>query len=69
MSDKPTHRLTSDEVDILKVVARRQLTRWSNRRELNPRRREQRAALVRALSFLEDRTLANGCELRALRED
>ncbi len=69
MSDKPTHRLTSDEVDILKFVARRRLTRWSNKRELDPRQREQRATLVCTLGVLEDRVFADGCELRASRED
>ncbi|HEV3484223.1 MAG TPA: hypothetical protein VG106_02370 [Vicinamibacterales bacterium] len=50
---------------MLTFAARRQLTRWANRQELQPRERKQRTALVRAIRVLEDRALSDGCELRA----
>jgi hypothetical protein len=65
MSDGPTLRLSGEEITVLTFAARRQLTRWANRgRDLLPRERAQRAALIRAIRVLEDRTLATGCELR-----
>jgi hypothetical protein len=68
VNDLP-RRLSGDEIAILAFAARRQLTRWSNRGDLQPSEREQRAALIRAARVLEDRTLAGGCELRALGDD
>jgi hypothetical protein len=49
----------------LKFAAHRQLARWAKSRPLAPRRRERRAALVKAVRVLEDPALADGCELRA----
>ncbi len=62
MSDLP-RRLSRDEIAMLVFAARRQLTRWANRGDLQPREREQRAALIRAVRVLDDRALAGGCEL------
>ena len=62
MNDEP-RRLTGDEIQALKFAAHRQLARWSAKRELQPRQRARRAALVRAVRTLEDKTLAGGCEL------
>ena len=68
MSDRP-RRLSDQEIAILAFAARRQLTRWSNRGDLQPRERQQRAALIRAVRVLDDRALAGGCELRALGDE
>ena len=68
MNDRP-RRLSGDEISVLTFAARRQLTRWANRGDLQPRQREQRAALIRAVRVLDDRALAAGCELRALGDD
>ena len=57
--DERTRRLSADEIATLTFAGRRQLTRWSNRRELSPRERERRATL----------TFADGCELRAATND
>jgi hypothetical protein len=67
VSDLP-RRLSGDEIAMLTFAARRQLTRWANRGDLQPREREQRAALIRAVRVLDDRALAGGCELRALND-
>jgi hypothetical protein len=67
MSDRPPPCLSGDEIAMLMFAARRQLTRWANRGDLQPREREQRAALIRAVRVLDDRPLAGGCELRAKR--
>jgi hypothetical protein len=64
VNDEP-HRLTSDEIQALKFAAHRQLARWANKHELQPRTRARRTALVRAVRILEDKALADGCELRA----
>jgi hypothetical protein len=64
MSDRPAQRLSGEELVVLRFAAHRQLARWARRRDLDPRRRAQRAALVRAVRTLEDRALAHGCELR-----
>ncbi len=68
MNDRP-RRLSGDEVTMLTFAARRQLTRWANRGDLQPREREQRAALIRAVRVLDDRALAGGCELYAPGDD
>jgi hypothetical protein len=68
VSDLPRH-LSGIEITVLTFAARRQLTRWSNRGDLQPRERQQRAALIRAVRVLDDRALAGGCELRALGGD
>jgi hypothetical protein len=59
------HRLSRDELLALKFAAHRQLARWAKSRELRPRQREQRKALVRAVRILDDPALTRGCELRA----
>jgi hypothetical protein len=63
VNDEP--RLSGAEVGVLVFAGRRQLTRWSQQRELSARQREQRAALIRAVRVLQDRALRGGCELRA----
>ena len=63
MNDRP-RRLSGEEISILAFAARRQLTRWATRGNLQPRVGDQRAALIRAVRVLDDRTLAGGCELR-----
>jgi hypothetical protein len=65
-SDEPVPRLSRDEIAALTFAARRQITRWSNRRELQPRDQAQRAALIRAVQVMRQRAFANGCELRAI---
>ena len=62
MNDEP-RRLTGDEIQALKFAAHRQLARWANRRQLQPRQHARRTALVRAVRVLEDKALSNGCEL------
>jgi hypothetical protein len=52
MSDEPTPRLTSDQLLALKFAAHRQLARWSDKRNLNPRQHAQRTALTRAVRVL-----------------
>jgi len=64
VNDDP-RRLTGDEIQALKFAAHRQLARWANRRELQPRQRARRTALVRAVRVLEDKRLSEGCELHA----
>jgi hypothetical protein len=60
----PTHRLSREEVQALKFAAHRQLARWAKNSQLQPRQREQRAALVRAVRTLEDPRFGDGVELR-----
>jgi hypothetical protein len=64
VSDEPRH-LTGAEIQALKFAAHRQLARWASKRELQPRQRARRTALVRAVRALEDKTFSNGCELHA----
>jgi hypothetical protein len=67
--DRPRH-LSGDEVAALTFAARRQLTRWVNRRrELKPREQAQRATLIRAVRVLGDRAFAHGCDLRTPSND
>jgi hypothetical protein len=47
----------------LKFAARRQLSRWADKRELSPRQHAQRLALLRALRILEDGAFGTGCEI------
>jgi hypothetical protein len=68
MSDHSAHRLSGDEIAALMFAARRQLTRWANRRELQPHDQAKRTKLVRAVRVLDDRAFAEGCELRAIRD-
>ncbi len=63
MSDRP-RRLSGDEIQALKFAAHRQLARWSNKSDLSPRQHAQRLALIRAVRIIEDKALADGCELR-----
>jgi hypothetical protein len=67
MNERPTvDRLSGDEVQALKFAAHRQLARWANKRELQPRQRTQRVVLARAVRILGDRAFVRGCELHAL---
>jgi hypothetical protein len=63
--DERTRRLSGDEIAALTFAARRQLTRWANRGDLQPREQAQRATLIRAVRVLNDRALARGCILCA----
>jgi hypothetical protein len=65
MTDMPCQRLSGNEIAALIFAARRQLTRWANRADLQPHQGAQRAALVRAVRVLEDRAFNDGCDLRA----
>jgi hypothetical protein len=62
LNDEP-RRLTGDEIQARKFAAHRQLARWASRRDLQPRQRARRTALVRAVRTLEDKALVKGCEL------
>jgi hypothetical protein len=63
---QPARHLSREEVLALKFAAHRQLARWANSSAaLQPRQRDRRAALVRAVRALEDDAFAGGCELRA----
>jgi hypothetical protein len=64
MNNRP-RRLSGDEITALTFAARRQLTRWANRRELQPHEQAQRTALIAAVGVLGDRAFAHGCDLRA----
>jgi hypothetical protein len=63
------HRLSGEEVAVLRFAAHRQLARWSNKPQLNPRQHAQRTALKRAVRVLEDKAFIVGCELRASNEE
>ena len=64
MIDQPTtNHLSGEEVVALKTAARRQLARWTNKRDLSPHQHAQRAALARAVHKLEHKAFATGCEL------
>lgn len=67
MSDPLTRRLSGDEIAALTFAARRQLTRWANKRSLQPRQRAQRTALIRAVRIVEG--FNGGCELRAIGDE
>jgi hypothetical protein len=67
--DKPLRRLSGEEIAALAFAARRQITRWSNRPGLQPRKQAQRAALIRALRVVGDQTFAGGCEMRAISDE
>ncbi len=64
MSDQPP-QLTGEQILALKFAAHRQLARWADNPELQPRQLARRAALIRAVHVLEDRAFTDGCELRA----
>jgi hypothetical protein len=66
---EPTHHLSHDELVALKFAAHRQLARWASKRELQPRQRAQRVALVSAVRTLEAKGLTHGCELHACRKE
>ena len=57
-------RLSPEEILALKFAAHRQLARWAKARPLQSSQRKRRAALVSAVRTLEERALADGCELR-----
>jgi hypothetical protein len=61
-----TRRLSGNEIAALAFAARRQVTRWSNRRDLQPRTQAQRAALIRAARVIGDRAFVAGCELHTI---
>jgi hypothetical protein len=63
MTDQSPYGLAADELMALKFAARRQLTRWANTPNLQPRQHAQRRALARAVRILEHKALADGCEL------
>jgi len=69
MTDRPTDRLSGDEIMALKFAAHRQLTRWAQKERLSPRQRAQRAALARAVRILGDQAFVHGCELRVPTEE
>lgn len=54
MSGEPTSRLSGEEIAALRFAARRQIARWSKRRDLQPRDQDRRAALIRAVGTLGD---------------
>jgi len=58
--------LSEDEVQALRFAAHRQLTRWANKRDLQPHQRAQRAALARAARVVGAQAFACGCELHVL---
>jgi len=67
MTERPTaDRLSDDEVQALKFAAHRQLTRWANKRDLQPHHRVQRAALARAARIVGAQAFARGCGLHVL---
>jgi len=68
MTGEPAARLSGDEIVALRFAAHRQLSRWA-RPGLSEHQRVQRAALRRAVRMLQDKALARGCELRALRKN
>ena len=68
MTGEPAARLSGDEIVALRFAAHRQLSRWA-RRGLSEHQHAQRAALRRAVRMLQDKELASGCELRALRKN
>jgi hypothetical protein len=65
MTDRPTDRLTGEEVMALKFAARRQLARWAHKERLSPRQHAQRVALARAMRILGEQAYAHGCRLQA----
>jgi len=69
MTDRPTDRLSDDEVMALKFAARRQLARWAQKERLSPHQRAQRAALARAVRVLADQAFIHGCELHVPSEE
>jgi hypothetical protein len=64
--DEVTRRLSAEDVAALAFAGRRQVTRWSNRPDLQPCKQAQRAALIRALRVLGDKAFVAGCELHKL---
>lgn len=70
MTDRATaDRLSGDEIAALKFAAHRQLTRWANKRDLQPHQRTQRAALARAVRIVGDQAFTRGCELHELPDE
>jgi hypothetical protein len=63
MSAPTPRRLSRDQLLALKFAVHRQLARWAKARQLRPRQQAQRAALVSAVRVLEDKALADGCDL------
>lgn len=69
MTDEPAHRLSGEEIAVLKFASHRQLARWSNKRDLSQRQHAQRTALASAVRTLQDKPFADGCELRVPSEN
>jgi hypothetical protein len=67
--DEQARRLSGNEIAALRFAARRQLSRWANRRELQAHAQTRRDALVRAVRALENPAYATGCELRAIDDE
>jgi hypothetical protein len=65
MTDPPAQRLSGNELVALKFAAHRQLARWAHKGDLSRQQHARRAALVRAVRILQDKTFADGCELHA----
>ena len=55
-------QLGADELRALKLAAHRQLSRWKP--PLKARTQARRDALLAAVRMLDDRRLADGCQLR-----
>ena len=65
MTDPSVQHLSADEVTALRFAAHRQLTRWANKRQLEPLERARRTALISALRALRHNAYDGGCLLRA----
>jgi hypothetical protein len=60
---EPMQCLSADEMRVLKFAVRRQLSRWSNKRNPTAEQQAQRAKLQQVLHVLEDDAFAGGCDL------
>ncbi|MGI9097937.1 MAG: hypothetical protein ACR2H2_05500 [Solirubrobacteraceae bacterium] len=69
MTEQAPDRLSRDEIMALKFAAHRQLARWANKPDLQPRQHAQRAALARAARILGNQAFAHGCALQAPSEE
>jgi hypothetical protein len=69
MSDRPTDRMSGEEVVALKFAAHRQLARWAQKERLSPHQRAHRTALASAVSILGGPAFAHGCRLQAPGEE
>jgi len=69
MTEQAPDHLSRDEIMALKFAAHRQLARWANKPDLQPRQHAQRAALARAARILGNQAFAHGCALQAPSEE